>query len=118
LARKSQKSSNSSIRIDPNQEKMYDYINEKEERDRNPIYEEIEDDDDLNYEQANDHYFQETQAFDHRDEEETIPQIPTEKESSPMQEPVEQGKQKSKKKIRKLKDKLKTFKVLERFPKE
>ena len=94
---------------------MYDYFNEKEERDRNPIYEEIEDDDDLNYEQANDPSFQETQAFDHRYEEEPIPQIPIEKESSPMQGPVEQGKQKSKKKIRKLKDKLKTFKVLERF---
>ena len=92
---------------------MYDYINEKEERDKNPIYEEIEDDDDLTYEQANDLSFGEDQTFDHRDEEEPIPQVPAEKESSLMKEPVEQGEQKSKKKIRKLKDKLKTFKVLE-----
>ena len=94
---------------------MYDYINEKEERDKNPVYEEIEDDDDPTYEQANDIYFGEDQAFDHKYEEKPIPQVPVEKESSPMKEPVDQGKQKSKKKIRKLKDKLKTFKVLERF---
>ena len=50
LERKSQKSSNSSIGIDPNQKKLYDYINEKEERDKNPIYEEIEDDDNPTYE--------------------------------------------------------------------
>lgn len=50
LAKKSRKSSNSSIGIDPNQKKLYDYINEKEERDKNPIYEEIEDDDDPTYE--------------------------------------------------------------------
>ena len=43
LQRKSQKSSNSSIGIDPNQKKLYDYINEREERDKNPIFEEIED---------------------------------------------------------------------------
>ena len=42
LQRKSQKSSNFSIGIDPNQKKLYDYINEREERDKNPIFEENE----------------------------------------------------------------------------
>ena len=49
LKRKSRKSSNSSIGIDPNQKKFYDYINEREERDKNPIYEEIENDDNPTY---------------------------------------------------------------------
>ena len=49
LARKSRKSSNSYIGIDPNQKKLYDYINEKEERDKHPIYEEIKDDDNPTY---------------------------------------------------------------------
>ena len=37
LQRKSQKSSNSSIGIDQNQKKFYDYINEREQRDKNPV---------------------------------------------------------------------------------
>jgi FtsZ-binding cell division protein ZapB len=115
LERKSRKSSNSSIGIDPNKNKLYDYINEKEERDKNPIYEIIEDDDNPTYEQENDLSFGEDQAFDHEDEEENIPQVPAKKKSSPMKEPVEQGEQKSMKKIKKLKDKFKTLKVLERF---
>ena len=49
LQRKSQKYSNSSIGIDPNQKKFYDYINEREERDKNPIFEEIEDDENPTY---------------------------------------------------------------------
>ena len=51
LQRKSQKSYNSSIGIDLNQKKFYDYINEREERDKNPIFEEIEDDENPTYQQ-------------------------------------------------------------------
>ena len=115
MARKSRKSSNSSIGIDPNQKKFYDYINEKEERNKNPIYEEIEDDDNPTYQQENDLSFGEDQELDHEDEEEHIPQVLAEKESSPMKELVEQGEHKLKRKIKKLKDKIKTFKVLEMF---
>ena len=115
MLRKFRKSSNSSIGIDPNQNKLYDYINEKEERDKNLIYEEIKDDDNPTYQQKNDLSFEEDQELDHEDEEEYIPEVPIEKESSPMKELVEQGEQKSKRKIKKLKDKIKTFKVLERF---
>ena len=89
LQRKSQKSSNSSIGIDPNQKKFYDYINEREERDKNPIYEEIEDDDNPTYQQENDPSFREDPVLDHKDEEENIPQVLVEKENSPMKELVE-----------------------------
>ena len=117
LQRKSWKSSNSSIGIDPNQKKFYDYINEREERDKNSIFEEIEDDDNPTYQQEYDPSFGEDQAADHEDEEENIPQVPIEKESSPIQEHVENGEHKSRRKIGKLKDKIKTLKVLERFVK-
>ena len=115
LQRKFWKSCNSSIGIDPNQNKFYDYINEREERDKNLIYEEIKDDDNPTYQQENYHFFQEYKVIDHEDEEENIPQVPIEKESSPIQEQVEKGEHKSKRKIKKLKDQIKTVKVLERF---
>ena len=108
LQRKYWKSSNSSIGIDPNQKKFYDYINEREERDKNPIFEEIEDYENPTYQQENDPSFGEDQVIDHEDEEDNIPQVSIEKESSPIQEHVEKGEHKSKRKI-------KTFKVLERF---
>ena len=73
LQRKSQKSSNSSIGIDPNQKKFYDYIKGREERDKNPIFEEIDDDDNPTYQQECDPSFGEDQAIDHEDEEENIP---------------------------------------------
>ena len=84
LQRKSQKSSNSSIGIDPNQKKFYDYINERDERDKNPIFEEIEDDENTSYQKEYDTSFGEDLAADHEDEEEDIPQVPVEKEISPI----------------------------------
>ena len=101
LQRKSQKSYNSSIGIDLNQKKFYDYINEREERDKNPIFEEIEHDENTTYQQEYDPSFGEYLAADHEDEEEDIPRVLAEKETSPIQEQVEKGEHKSKKKIKK-----------------
>lgn len=115
LQRKSQESSKSSIGIDKNQKKFYDYINEREERDKNPIFEEIEDVENITYQQEYETSFGEDLVVAHENEQEDIPQAPAEKTSSPIQDQVEKSEQKSNKKIKKLKDKIKTFKVLEIF---
>lgn len=91
LQRKSRKSSNSSIGIDQNQKKFYDYINEREQRDKNPIFEEIEDMENNAYQQEYETSYGEDLAAAHENEEGDIPEAPAEKESSPIPEQVEKN---------------------------
>ena len=110
-----EKSSNFSIGIDQYQKKFYDHINEREQRDKNPIFEEIEEIENHAYQKDFETSYGEDFAATHEDEEEDIPEPPAAKESSPIPDQVEQDAHKSKRKIKKLRDKIKTFKVLERF---
>ena len=72
--------------------------------DKTPIFEEIED-----------HTNQKDFASTNDQEDEVTPEVPTVKVHSPSSYPVMEDAHKSNKKIKKLKDKLKTLKVLERF---
>ena len=91
LQSKSRKSSNSSIGIDQNQKKFYDYINEREQKDKNPIFEEIEDIENTTCQQEYETYYGEDLAVAHENEEEDIHGAPVEKESSPIQDQVEKN---------------------------
>ena len=62
--------------------KFYDYINEREQRDKNPIFEEIEDIENNAYQQDYETSYGEDFAVAHEDEEEDIPKAPTTKASS------------------------------------
>ena len=91
LQRQSRKYSNSSIGIDQNQNKFYDYINEREQRDNNPIFEEIEDIENNTYQQEYETSYGEDFAAAHENEEEDIPEAPVEKASSPILDQVEKN---------------------------
>lgn len=66
LQRKSHKSSNSSIGIDPHQKKFYDHLLEKEQMDKTPIFDE-----------SQDHTNQEDIAAATNQEDVVTPEIPT-----------------------------------------
>ena len=104
LQRKSRKSSNSSIGIDPHQKKFYNHLLEKQQMDKSHIFDEPQDNTD-----------QEDIVASNVQEDMVTPEIPAEEIHSPTSDPVTKDEQKSKKKIKKLKGKLKTLKVLERF---
>jgi hypothetical protein len=104
LQRKSRKSSNSSIGIDTYQKKFNDHLLEKEQMDKTTIFDE-----------SQDHTDQEDIAVVNNQEYVVTPDIPTEEIHSLISDPVTKGEQKSKKKIKKLKGKVKSLNVLERF---
>ena len=98
------KSFTSLIGIDPYQKKFNDHILEKEQMDKTHIFKETQD-----------HTDQEGFVAANYQEDEVTPKVPVEEVCSPIADPVTKDEQKSKKKIKKLKGKLKTLKVLERF---
>ena len=116
LQRKSRKSSTSSIGIDQDQNKFHDHLIEKEQRDKHPIFEEIEEIEyHTNQKDFDTTYTEEYFVATHEHEDEDTPEILAAKVHSPILEQVVEDTQKSKRKIKKLKGKLKTFKVLKRF---
>ena len=67
------------------------------------------------FEETKEHTNHEDFAATNDQEDEVTPEVPVAKVHSPIPDPIMEDAQKSKKKIKKLKGKLKTLKVLERF---
>ena len=104
LQRKSIKSSTSSIGIDQHQKKFYDHLNEREQTDTHPIFEEIEEFEDHTHQKDFEATYEEEDfAATHEDEEEDTPKAPTSKVHSPIPDQVEPDTQKSKRQIKKFK---------------
>ena len=89
LQRKYQKYSNSSIGIDQHQKKFYDHLNEREQRDKHSIFEEIEEIEDHAYQKDFETSYEEDFATTYEDEEEDIPEAPAAKANSPIPDQVE-----------------------------
>ena len=102
--RKSRKSSNSSVGIDPHQKLFYDNLLEREQINNTPIFNEPQDDN-----------IQEDIVVDNIQEDVAIPGIPVVEIHSPTPYPNINDEQKYKKKIKNLKKKMKTLKVLDGY---
>ena len=91
LQRKSRKSSTSSIGIDQHQKKFYDHLNEREQRDKHPIFEDIEEIEDHTHQKDFEATYEEEDfAATHEDEEEDNSESLATKVNSPIPYQVKQ----------------------------